>query len=92
MGHIPADQLGRNMMMRLDAAIRVYRGDLLRDLFHDWVLMRRDELQRKYACMLHKCMAACLEHRDYERGVEYGLLALRTDPADEVAHRQLMRA
>lgn len=75
----------------LEAALDLYRGDLLATWSHDWCSYERDRLQLSYLAMLDQLMGYCETRRLYAKGVSLGQTALRYDPARECTHRQLMR-
>jgi DNA-binding SARP family transcriptional activator len=75
----------------LQAAIEIYRGDLLEGWYQDWCLYERELLQNKYLTILDKLLGYCLSHEEYEAGQRYGALILRYDRARERTHQLLMR-
>lgn len=75
----------------LDAAVVLYRGDLLESWYQDWCVYERDRLQLIYLAMLEQLMAHCEARRYCVRGIAYGQRILRYDPARESTHRLLMR-
>lgn len=84
------DRLGEDSTESLQAAVRLYRGDLLEGWYHDWCLYERERLQNIYLLMLDKLMTHCEARRKFELGLLYGSLILRYDRARERTHRQLM--
>lgn len=74
----------------LQAAVQIYRGDLLEGWYQDWCLYERERLQNIYLVMLDKLMCFCEAHGKFELGLHYGSLVLRYDRAHERTHRQLM--
>ena len=76
---------------RLDAAVKLYRGHLLEGWYQDWCLTERARLHNIYLIMLDKLLRHAEARHDYEAGIHYGALALRSDPARESTHRRLMR-
>jgi DNA-binding SARP family transcriptional activator len=75
----------------LEAAVALYRGDLIETWYQDWCIYERERLQLTYLAMLEQLMGHCEARRWYARGVGYGQCILRYDPARESTHRQLMR-
>ena len=75
----------------LQAALDVYRGDLLEGCFHEWCLYERERYQHMRLVILDNLINFCETQRDCPSGIEYGLQILRIDPARERTHRQLMR-
>ncbi len=76
---------------RVEAAVELYRGDLLEGWYQEWVLFERERLERMYINLLDKLISHCAAHGRYEAGISYGMWALRHDPARERTHRRLMR-
>lgn len=75
----------------LESAVVLYRGDLIEAWYQDWCLYERDRLQQTYLAMLEQMMGCCETRQRYATGVAYGQRILRYDPAQESAHRHLMR-
>jgi DNA-binding SARP family transcriptional activator len=76
---------------QLNAAVQLYRGDLLEGWYSEWCLYERERLQNIYLAMLDKLIAYCEAHQLYEEGQAYGTALLRVDRAHERTHRRLMR-
>jgi len=76
---------------RIEAAVELYRGDLLEGWYQEWVLFERERLERMYLALVDKLISHCAAHGRYEAGIGYGMRALRHDPARERTHRRLMR-
>jgi len=75
----------------LESALVLYQGDLIEAWYQDWCLYERDRLQQTYLAMLEQMMGYCEARQRYATGVAYGQRILRYDPAQESAHRHLMR-
>jgi DNA-binding SARP family transcriptional activator/tetratricopeptide (TPR) repeat protein len=78
---------------RLEAALALYRGDFLPDEpYADWTFLPREALIR----LRREASLALAEHQLEQRNfpAAIGLLSplLASDPADELVHRELMRA
>lgn len=74
------------------AALDLYGGDLLPDdLYADWAATRRESLRRLYLTLFHQLGELYLTHRDYEPAIAIWSHLLAAEPADEAAHRTLMR-
>ncbi len=82
---LDAERLGA-----LQAAVQLYRGDLLEGWYQDWCLYERERLQNIYLVMLDKLMCFCEAQGKFDLGLHYGSLVLRHDRAHERTHRQLM--
>jgi DNA-binding SARP family transcriptional activator len=88
---VPGQALEPAQVTALEAAVQLYRGDLLEGCYQDWCLYERERLQNIYLDMLDKLMAYCEAHHQYESGIEYGAKILRYDRARERTHWRLMR-
>jgi DNA-binding SARP family transcriptional activator len=88
----PGEALQDEGARALQAAIGVYRGDLLADLYDDWCLFERERLQNLYLAMLDKLMAYHEARGAYPACLACGARILRFDRASERTHRRLMRA
>ena len=86
-----ASDLGEELAGQLRRAVDLYEGDLLEGWYHDWCLHDRERLQAVYLSLLDKLMVHCELSRAFDTGIDYGMRALRYDPARELTHRRLMR-
>jgi DNA-binding SARP family transcriptional activator len=87
----PGHRLSDEQAGDIEAALDLYRGDLMTTWYHDWCIFERELRQRSYLAMLEQLMGYCEAHRLHARGIDYGELILRREPARESTHRQLMR-
>jgi DNA-binding SARP family transcriptional activator len=87
----PGWELTDPQAQTLEAAVALYRGDLIETWYQDWCIYERDRLQLTYLAMLEQLMGHCEARQLYAKGVGYGQCILRSDPARESTHRQLMR-
>jgi DNA-binding SARP family transcriptional activator len=83
---LPAEQA-----RSLSQAVQLYRGDLLEGWSQEWCAPERDRLRQMHLTILDKLMDYCEARSEYEAGIAYGTLSLRSDPARERTHRSLMR-
>ena len=73
-------------------AIRLYRGPLFEDDREgDWYLPEQRHLKQLYLQALESLARLHLDLRDLATAVQFGQLAIGTDPCCEPAHRLLMR-
>jgi DNA-binding SARP family transcriptional activator len=75
----------------LEAAVALYRGELLEGWYQDWCLAARERLQNDFLEMLEKLVCSCEARGDGERGLAYARRMLALDPAREQVHRHVMR-
>jgi DNA-binding SARP family transcriptional activator len=87
----PGQDLTDPQAQALEAAVVLYRGDLIEAWYQDWCIYERDRLQLTYLAMLEQLMGYCEARQLYAKGVAYGQCILRYDPARESTHRELMR-
>ena len=88
---MPGKKLDTQRMERLQAAVDLYRGDLLEGWYQDWCLYERERLQNMYLSMLDKLMGYCEAHERYETGLAHGTRLMQYDPAHERTHQRMMR-
>lgn len=86
-GHSLVDRQAKD----LEAALELYRGDLLQTWYYDWCSYERHRLQLAYLAMLDQLMGHCEARQLYAKGLDLGQAGLRNDPARECTYRQLMR-
>jgi predicted ATPase/DNA-binding SARP family transcriptional activator len=76
----------------LQGALNLYQGDFVEDLLEsEWVLLRREELRRKYLDALLLLGQLLFAREDYARAADVYRRAIEKDEVLEVAHRELMR-
>lgn len=75
----------------LERAVNLYHGELLEGWYDEWCLLERERLTQLYLIMLGKLTEFCEAHNLYEKGLNYCMLMLRHDRANEKTHRRLMR-
>jgi DNA-binding SARP family transcriptional activator len=88
---IPGSALTDEQAQLVEAAIALYRGDLLETWHQDWCIYERERLQLTYLALLDKLVAYCAARRLYARGIDYAQRILRCDIARESTYQQLMR-
>jgi len=85
------ESLQADQARALSQAVQLYRGDLLENWSHEWCVRERDRFRQMHLTILDKLMDYCEARAEYEAGIAYGTLSLRSDPARERTHRSLMR-
>jgi DNA-binding SARP family transcriptional activator/NAD(P)-dependent dehydrogenase (short-subunit alcohol dehydrogenase family) len=95
-GAIPL--LHRERQARKQRAVVLYRGAFLQDfflkgsnLFEEWLLRKREQLDRQMMLALRHLVQACAGWGDQAQAETYARRALDLDPWDEAMRRQLMQ-
>lgn len=76
---------------RLCAALALYRGDLLRDFYDDWILPEQTRLRERYTNTLEERAAHLEEAGELDAALELAQRAVQADPYREEAYRSQMR-
>lgn len=76
----------------LAQAIQVYRGDFLPDIFDDWVIPIRDDLQSRYMNALRELTELHLELGNHDRAIQTGATALKENPLFEPVVGPMMKS
>lgn len=87
----PATEMSTDQVEALKEATSLYTGDLLENWYREWSLKERERLKDVLLRMLDRLTRHCEQEGAYDSGIQYGMWALRIDPARERIHRQLMR-
>jgi DNA-binding SARP family transcriptional activator len=78
-------------LVRLFAGADLYRGPFLDGFYNPWCSEIRSRLEQKFLQFLEILMNVCKKLKDYDRGIDYGLRAVRLEPSRESTHRGLMQ-
>ncbi|HZV77084.1 MAG TPA: AAA family ATPase [Candidatus Babeliales bacterium] len=73
-------------------AVALYRGDLLIDLYDDWVHSERERLRSLYLSALKTLVYRARSNRDFSRAIAFAQQLLAADPFREDAARELAAA
>ena len=76
----------------LEEAVALYKDDLLKDIYADWVLLEREHARQRFLTALRHLIGVCQHESDWGSVLEYGHRLLEHDPFQEVAYRALMTA
>jgi DNA-binding SARP family transcriptional activator len=76
----------------LERVVALYTGDLLPEIYDDWILARRVALHEKYLTSLLRLGQAAEQRDQSEAAYQYYLRLAHDDPLREEAHRGLMRS
>jgi DNA-binding SARP family transcriptional activator len=71
-------------------AIDLYAGDLLEDVYDDWVLAERERLRSRYLALLNECLDRHRANREFNVAISYANRVLATDPWREDTLRTLV--
>lgn len=84
--------LKTNSQELLEAATKLYRGDLLADEpFEEWAVNRREQLKMLFHTVLRRLAENSEKQGDIEDAHSWWDKVLLIEPADETAHRAKMR-
>jgi predicted ATPase/DNA-binding SARP family transcriptional activator len=70
----------------------LYQGDLLPDLYDDWVISERERYRQLYLDLLLHLAQHWRSQGEYRRVIDLASRVLAQDPANEAAHQYLMFA
>jgi DNA-binding SARP family transcriptional activator len=86
------EALGSADPARYTAALDHFIGDLLPDdLYAEWAMPRREAVRQLYLTLLRELGELYLTRREHEAAIAIWSHVLEAEPADEAAHRALMR-
>lgn len=74
----------------LDAAVALYTGDFLANVYDDWLFYERERLRNLYLADLNQLTRACRAGHDYPQAIAYARRLLENDPLREDVLRHLM--
>ena len=75
----------------LETAINLYTGDLLEDIYDDWVMAERERLGRLYRETLTRLIDRCESAAQIPSAIDYAEQFLAVEPLLEHAHTRLMK-
>ncbi len=75
---------------RLVDAVALYSGDLLENVYDDWLFNPREQLRTLFFSDLNQLILRCRAERDHARALEYAGRLLAHDPLREDTVRQRM--
>lgn len=79
-------------VVHYEAACRLYKGPFLtEDIYVDWSIIQREQLNQAYLAMCGTLSEYYLEIGSYEDAAKWASAILKENHSDELAHRQLMR-
>ncbi|MEW5829919.1 MAG: AAA family ATPase [Chloroflexota bacterium] len=78
-------------LAELQAALALYTGDLLQDLYDEWCRPLRDELRQQYVAGLDRLSLAFQGAGHLDEALKYAAKWAEAEPFDENAQRRLMQ-
>ncbi len=75
---------------RLQSLVSLYRGDLLPELYDEWLIPERERLREAFLEIALRGVEMARGASDYANGIEIAQHILRTDRAHETAHQHLI--
>ncbi len=75
----------------LSRAVELYTGDLLEDIYDDWVVNEREKFAHLYRECLHRLINQHEANHQYQEAIKYAQRYLAADPLLENAYVRLMR-
>lgn len=72
-------------------AVNLVTGDLLQDVYADWLLHERERCRERYLNALSRLTDLHILSRDYPQATQYAQRLLASDPLRETSVRQVMR-
>lgn len=81
----------RGDSVSLEAVAALYTGDLLPEIYDDWILLPRLALQEKYLALLETLAAAQEAQNDLPRALSYARQTITADPLRESGHQTYLR-
>ena len=77
---------------KLEDATRLYRGELLPDMYDEWVLAERYRLAEMYLSALRDLLDLAEATGNVSGAIDHATAIVSADPLDEASHRALMRS
>lgn len=87
----PGDAMTAIRVHELQAALQLYKGELLEGFYDDWALRERERLRTLYLSSLQRLMGYYQQHGTYAETLACGQLILQCEPLREDVHHEMMR-
>lgn len=87
----PVERMQPTDAERLEAAARLYTGELLEGFYEDWALRERQRLHQLYLSALAHLMQYHAFHHAYKESLRLGQQLLDQDPLREDIQREMIR-
>lgn len=82
---------GPARLAALRAAVDLYRGDLLQNLYDDWCRSEQERFRQMYEYALHTLIATCEGLNRLDEAIYWAERAIQVSPLQESLYRTLMR-
>jgi DNA-binding SARP family transcriptional activator len=82
--------LSAEQLRRIEAAVELYRGDLLEGIYDDWCEVHRERLRQRYLLALETLSGSYGRNGRHDLALEVARQMVQTDPYRESAHRLLI--
>lgn len=86
------ETLGSEALQRLERGVRLYRGDYLAGMDHEWARLERQRLRDLYCDGLYQLVVGYADARAWNEVLTWGRCLSREEPLREDVHRMLMLA
>ncbi|HEV8694632.1 MAG TPA: BTAD domain-containing putative transcriptional regulator [Lysobacter sp.] len=87
-----AETLTHDELSRIERGVRLYRGDYLIGMEHEWAWLERQRLRDLYCDGLYQLVMAYATGSQWEHVLKWGRQLCREEPLREDVHRWLMLA
>ncbi len=77
-------------IIKLQAAVELYQGDLLSDFYDDWIMPERENFHARYIDALLLLIQRLRARSEYDSAIAYAQKVLAADRANELAYQHLM--
>ncbi|RPI86054.1 MAG: hypothetical protein EHM41_09525, partial [Chloroflexi bacterium] len=81
----------QNAIRDLNRAIDLYQGDLLENVYDDWVYLERERLRELYFMALEHLIQTNKAAHEYQHALNVALRLAKGDPLRESNHRDIIR-
>lgn len=90
-GALDAARSAGDPVSSLQAAARLYKGELLPGYYEEWILSERQRLAERHLGALENLAQALAERGDFAQALDHARRAVSADPLREASHALVMR-
>lgn len=87
----PLDRIQPHEVTQIEETLKLYKGELLLDLYEDWALRARERLRCLHLNSLEYLMRYYSHQQQYAQSLVYGEQILVKDPLREEIHQRMMQ-